>query len=191
MAGKVQFGISSAHYAVITTDDSGKMVWGTPVAMPGAENFNVSQGGGNENIIYADNINYWSRSTSTGISGDLQMAKFPDAFAIDVLGFTRDETTGGLLDGPSSIAKDFAFGFQLETDKGGKRVWLFKCSATKPNYTAATMTESITEANETVTITASPVEINGEQYVRITCETGDAGYDKFFDAVPIVSTPSA
>ena len=194
MAGKVQFGISNAHYAVITTDEQGNMTWGTPVAMPGAENFNVDNGGGNDNIIYADNINYWSRSTSTGISGDLQMAKFPDQFKIDCLGHVRDETTGGLLDGPSAASKDFALGFQLETNVGGKRVWLFKCSGTNPNYTAATMTESITEANETSTITASPVEINGQQYVRLTCETGDAGYDTFFDAVPLVGggdTPSA
>lgn len=190
---KVQFGISNAHYAPITTNEQGAMTWATPIPMPGAENFNVDNGGGNENIIYADNINYWSRNTSTGISGDLQMAKFPDQFLIDCLGYTRDETTGGLLDGPSSIAKDFAFGFQLDTDTGGKRVWLFKCSAAKPNYTAATVTESITEANETAAITASPIEINGEQYVRLTCETGQAGYDTFFAAVPLVGgdTPSA
>lgn len=181
MANKIQYGISNAYYAVMAEDGT----YGTPVAMPGAENLTIENSGGDSNVIYADNVNYWSKSAATGKSGELQMARFPVAFRKDVLGQTVDETTGGILEGPSDISKNFAFMFQLEGDNGGIRVCWYSCTATAPTYTAATASDSITEASETSTLTASPIDANGGKYVQIACEYGDAGFNDFFKKVPV------
>lgn len=187
MANKVQYGISNVYYAVETAEGQ----YSTPVKMPGAENLAISNSGGDQDTIYADNQNYWSRSSTSGKQGDLQMAKFPQSFLKDVLGQEIDETTGGVIEGPGDVAKAFALMFQLEGDAGGKRVCWFHCTATVPTYTAATNTDSISEASETSTVTASPVTIGGKLRTQISMESGDNGYVNFFTKVPLSTDQSS
>lgn len=186
MANKIQYGISNVYYAVKTGD--GK--YDTPVHMPGGENLSISNSGGDSNTIYADNINYWSKAAATGKSGDLQMAKFPESFYIDVLGQTKEEN-GGISEGPSDVSKEFALMFQLEGDAGGRRVVWFDCTATVPTFTAATATDSITEASESSTITAKPTEIGGKLKTQYSCESTDKAYADFFNAVPLATTTAS
>lgn len=191
MAGKIQYGISNVYYAILTEGTGGVCTYGTPVHMPGGENMSISNDGNNDNTIWADNIKYWTKSLSTGLSGDLQMAKFPETFYTDVLGMT-DETGGGYSMGPNDTPKEFALMFQLETDAGGKRVCWYGCTATVPTYTAATATDSITEGSETSSITAAPkliqTAVNTTRLVtQYVCETGDTNYANFFTAVPLVT----
>lgn len=181
-ANKIQYGISNVYYAVKTGDGT----YDTPVHMPGGENLAISNSGGDSNIIYADNVNYWSKAAATGKSGDLQMAKFPKSFYTDILGQTV-ETGGGISEGPSDVSKEFALMFQLEGDAGGRRVCWFDCTATVPTFTAATATDSITEASESSTITAKPTTINGKLKTQYSCESGDENYESFFSKVPLVS----
>lgn len=190
MAGKIQYGISNVYYAIATEGANGVTTYGTPVHMPGGENLSISNDGNNDNTIWADNIKYWNKTVSSGMSGDLQMAKFPNSFYTDILGMTAEEG-GGYSMSPNDVPKEFALMFQLETDTGGKRVVWYGCTATVPTYTAATATDSITEGSETSSITAAPKTIKTgtnttamkTQYV---CETGDDNYATFFDAVPLV-----
>lgn len=179
MANKIQYGISNVYYAVMTADG----VYSKPVHMAGGENLTISTSGGDDNTIYADNIKYWNKTISTGKSGDLQMAKFPESFYTDVLGQTK-ETEGGITESPNDTSKQFALMFQLEGDAGGRRVCWYNCTATIPTFTAATVTDSITEASETSTITASPVTVDGKLRIQYSCETGDTKYDKFFELPP-------
>jgi phi13 family phage major tail protein len=182
LANKVQYGISNVYYAIKTGDGKYKK----PVHMPGGENFQLSNSGGDNNIIYADNMNYWNKTNNTGKSGDLQMAKFPDSFHTDVLGQTKEDG-GGFSEGIDDISHEFALLFQLEGDAGGRRVCLFDCTATNPTFTAATATDSVTEASETSTITATAGLINGKKKVMYSCESGDTNYDTFFDKVPLTT----
>ena len=183
MANKVLFGISNVHYAVM--DDQG--AWGTPVHVEGAENFAIQTGGGNNDTIYADNIAYWTRAGSGNKSGTLQMAKFPDSWFVDILGQTKDQTTGALLESPTDVAKNFAFMFEVSGDAGGMRVCWYKCSSTIPTYTAATNTDSITEANQSVDISATPTKVGDLTLTQAACESGSAGYDTWFDAGPLAT----
>lgn len=181
---KVQFGISNVYYAVRNPTTG---VYSTPVHMEGAQNLSISTSGNDQNIIYADNINFWSKSASAGRSCDLQMTKFPDSFYTDILGQQKDATTGMLYDSPNDVSAEFALLFQLETDGGGKRVVWYRCTATVPTYTAGTVTESISEASETSTITAAAATFgkgaNAVSKVQGVCETGDSAYANFFTAV--------
>ena len=180
---KLQFGISNCYYAIRKADGT----YETPVHMEGAQNLSISNSGNDSNIIYADNINFWSKSAASGRSGDLQMTKFPDSFYTDVLGQEKDATTGMLYESPNDTSKEFALLFQLETDLGGKRVVWYRCTATSPTYTAGTVTDSISEASESSTITAAAATFGtGAKAVTKTqgvCETGDAAYNNFFAAV--------
>lgn len=179
MANKIQYGISNVYYAVMTEDG----VYNEPVHMAGGENLTISSSGGDDNTIYADNIKYWNKTISTGKSGDLQMTKFPESFYTDVLGQTKEEG-GGITESPNDTSKPFALMFQLEGDAGGRRVCWYNCTATTPTFTAATVTDSITEASETSTITASPVTVGGKLRTQYSCETGDTKYDSFFELPP-------
>lgn len=179
MPNKIQYGISNVYYAVMTADGT----YSTPVHMAGGENLTISSGGGDENTIWADNIKYWNKTISTGKSGDLQMAKFPKSFYVDVLGQTSEQD-GGITESPNDVSKQFALMFQLEGDAGGRRVCWYNCTATVPTFTAATATESITEANETSTITASPVMVGGKLRTQYSCESGESKYDTFFELPP-------
>lgn len=187
---KLQFGISNAYYAIRKPNGT----YEAPVRMEGAQNLTISNSGSDSNVVYADNMNFWSKSTKAGRSGDLQLTKFPESFYTDVLGQEKDSATGMLYESPNDTAKEFALLFQLETDLGGKRVVWYRCTATTPTYTAATVTESITEASESSTITAAAATFGtGENAVTKTqgvCETGDAAYNTFFNAV-VVPTPGA
>lgn len=182
MANKIQYGISNVYYAVMTADG----VYSAPVHMAGGENFTISSGGGDDNVIWADNIKYWNKTISTGKSGELQMAKFPKSFYTDVLGQTEEED-GGITESPSDVPSNFALMFQLEGDAGGRRVVWYNCTATVPTFTAATATDSITEASETSTISASPVTVGGKLRIQYSCETGDTKYDTFFASVPFAT----
>lgn len=179
MPNKIQYGISNVYYAVMTADG----VYSTPVHMPGGENLTISSGNGSDNIIWADNINYWNKTTSTGKSGDLQMAKFPKSFYVDVLGQTSEEE-GGVTESPNDTSKPFALMFQLEGDAGGRRVCWYNCTAAVPTFTAATATENITEASETSAITAAPVMVGGKLRTQYSCESGESKYEDFFDLPP-------
>ena len=182
MANKIQYGISNVYYAVMTADG----VYSTPVHMAGGEQMTINNGGGSDNIIYADNINYWNKNVSTGKSGDLQMAKFPKSFYTDVLGQTSEEG-GGVTEGPNDTSKPFALMFQLEGDAGGRRVCWYNCTATIPTFTAATATESITEASETSTITAAPVMVGERMRTQYSCEYDESKYDDFFTLPPFAT----
>jgi len=179
---KVQFGISNVHYAVIDPT-TGKH--GTPVAMPGADTMTISNSGGDNNDIYKDNVKYWSRSASTGKSGELQMAMFPEEFLINVLGQTK-ETGGGISEGPNDVANHFALMWEVDTDDGARRVCWFDCTATVPTRTDTTITDSVTEGMETSTITAIPFAIGGVKKTQYVCKTGDDDFATFFTKVPLI-----
>lgn len=185
---KVQFGISNVYYAVITGVDetTGNVQYATPVKMPGAENLAVSNGSGSNTTIYADNIDYYTHTASAGKTGELQMAKFPKQFLVDVLGQTA-ETGGGVSDSPNDRAKEFALLFQTEGDVGGKRYCWYRCTATPPTATHATNTDTVTEGSETSTITASAAMVAGVLKTTYSCEEMDENYANFFAAVPLVT----
>ena len=54
-ANKVKFGLKNVHYAVVTTNSTGKESYGTPVAWPGAVNLSLDAEG-DTNSFDADDI---------------------------------------------------------------------------------------------------------------------------------------
>ena len=186
---KVRFGLKKAYFAVY--DEAAKK-YEAPWANPGAEALDVSSGNADKQIINADDRIFYSKAGAGSKQLDLTVTRFSRDFYTKILGQTIDPTTGGLLESPDDIGKTFAFMFEVGGDQGAFRVCYFGCTSTVPTYSAGTNTDSsITESAEKATLSASAVTINGKACTVVTCEPGDAGYDKFFTAVPLPGTASA
>ena len=67
---KVKYNLKNTHYALLTYDQNGNPVYGTPVAMPGSVSISLDASGEPENF-YADGIAYYVINNNMGYEGDL------------------------------------------------------------------------------------------------------------------------
>lgn len=179
---KIKYGLSNVHYAVLT--DEKEWTYEAPVHVPGAVNLSLSAEGDKTNF-YADNIAYFVTQVNNGFTGDLEMALIPDEFLTDVLGYELDEATGMLLEVSNAIPKTIALMFQFENDDKSRKVALFKVAVGRPGMDHATKTETLEPQTDTIPITVIPMEKGDKTYTKGTAKTGDAGYETFYDAVPV------
>lgn len=82
----IEYGISNLYIGTYTVDNgTGEVTMGKPYHLPGAVSLGLDSDS-NENIFYADNIAYWTGYSSTGKSGELEVARFTDEFRQQFLG---------------------------------------------------------------------------------------------------------
>lgn len=177
---KVKFGLSHCYYSLITVT-SGSIVYGQPVAMPGAVNMNFSPSGESYNFA-ADNVaNYYSNSGVPGFSGDLEMAYIGDDFKKDVLGFQED-TNGAIYETANPTTKKFALLFQFEGDAKAVRHCLYNCTASRPSLNSNTIGETKEPVTDTITITATPNPDTNIVHAYLE-ESTDTAYTGWFSTV--------
>ena len=170
---KVKYGLHNVHYAVKTSGG-----YDTPVAIPGAVSISMDAQG-DLTKFFADNGVYWQASSNLGYEGDLEMAKFPKSFLLDIFGDT--EGTNGVVAEYSNVQpKEFALLFQFSGDADHTRYALYNCIATRPSINSETTNETIEPLTETMTISAVP----GSDYiVRGFVEQDATAYADWFTAV--------
>lgn len=169
---KIKFGISRCYYAVATIAANGSATYGTMKPLPGAVSLSLDAQG-DTNKFYADNIVYYTTVANNGYEGELELAKVPDDFLKDCLGYSAD-AKGVLYEDAGAQAAHFALVFQFEGDAHAKRHVLYNCVASRPSVSGTTKEESIEPQTETISITATTIY--------------NAGYDK--DIVKASATPS-
>lgn len=152
---KIKYGIKNCYYAVATIAANGSATYDTPVALPGAVSISLDPQG-DTSPFYADNIVYYTSIANNGYEGDLELAKLPDSFLTDVLGYVADKN-GVLFEDANAPAIHFALLFQFEGDAHAKRHVLYNCTATRPSVSGSTKEETIEPQTETITITATTV----------------------------------
>lgn len=152
---KIKYGIKGVYYAVATIAADGSATYDTPVALPGAVNLSLEPQG-DTSPFYADNIVYYTSVANSGYEGDLELAKVPDSFLKDVLGYAED-TNGIMYEDVNAPTVNFALLFQFEGDKHSKRHIMYNCTATRPSVAGATKQETIEPQTETISITATSV----------------------------------
>lgn len=180
--GKVQFGICKLHIARKYSDG-----YGIPHHMPGAEQLTVSNSDNTNNIISADNGEYYNGNGAANKTADLQVAKFDNFFLTQILGLIEEQ--GGLTESDGTM-KEFAAMWEVDGDDGGDRYVWFDCTSTVPTATYATTNAdgTITEASETATITAKRTEMaDGTRRLSHRKHKGAVGYNTFFDKVPFAA----
>ncbi len=188
-SSKVRFGLKRMFFSV-PTDGKYEKPWQNK----GAESVAISNGSSSSSSIAADdNPNFFTSSGAGGKELTVQAARFIRDFYTKVLGQTKDETTGALVESPTDVAKSFAFGFETTGDVGCYRVWVLNNTADTPTLTAATNTSSgINEDAETSNFKASPIACSdGVERTMVTFEPGDAGYEKAFENVPFMTMADA
>ena len=152
---KIKYGIKNVYYAVATISSTGTATYSTSVQLPGAVNISLSAEG-DSTPFYADNIVYYTSISNNGYSGDLELAKVPEEFLKDVLGYTAD-TSGVLVEDANAAPVHFALMFQFEGDAHAKRHVLYNCTAQRPDIAGATKEASIDPQTETISINATTI----------------------------------
>ena len=178
-----EWGIHKLAYAKITKVNGVITAFATPVMHPGAISLNITPGNNNDNALSADDGRYYGGAGAKTKTGELNVARFLDAFRQDILGEIAEG--GGLGEGDGTSA-EFALLWETNSDQGGTRNVWYDCTASdiSKNFATTTFDGNVTYATETSTITSSIAELpNGERRRKWSCEKGSANYDDFFTAV--------
>ena len=187
MANKIKYGLKNVYYAVATIASDGSATYTTPVAIPGAVSMSLEPQGDNT-PFYADNIVYWVGVANNGYQGDLEIARVPDSFKKDVLGYI-ESGNGLLVENANADAVHFALLFQFEGDVKATRHVMYNCTATRPAAAGNTKNENIEPETETMTITATSIYVSAITKDIVKSETvestGDTVYNGWFSAVTL------
>ncbi|MFM1525270.1 MULTISPECIES: major tail protein [Helcococcus] len=182
---KIKYGLSQVHYAVL--NDESENTYDTPKPIKGAVNLALSAEG-DTSTFYADNSAYFVTRLNNGFSGDLEVARIPEDFLTEVLGYEKDEATGMLLEVANAIPKTVALMFQFEQDINAKRVVLFKVAVGRPGVNHKTKNESLEPETDTIPITVTPLTINDKTFTKGVISATDKGYADFFTKVTLPSS---
>lgn len=200
---KVHFGLKNAYYfpmTEVTNPETGEVTtsYGAPKKWAGAVSIGLSNNASQEDF-YADDGVYYVTSSASSYEGDFESASVPRSFKKDIYGWLED-ANGALIETKDAQTRYFAFAFETSGDVGGQRTVFYKCSASIPEASSATLEDGTEVQTQTVTIKAigraDNITLGGEsrQLIQSTLNKGDAGYDTFFSApyVPasVVVNPS-
>ena len=183
-SNKIRYGIKNCYYAKATIGTTGAATYTTPVALEGAVSLSLSAQG-DTTKFFADNIVYWTGISNLGYEGDLELAKIPDSFYKDILGYVED-SKGVLLEDVNAAPAHFALMFQFEGDAHAKRCAMYNCVASRPNVEGNTKEESISPQTETISITATTIynSVLDKDLVKASCTPAQtAQYNNWLTAV--------
>lgn len=179
----VSFGLRNVHYSKATQADDGTWSFATPVALPGAQEFNSDVIGGST-TVRADDIVVAQLNQNGGRTLTLKVTELTDEFKIDILGYKKT-AEGNLVEITNAPVVTFALGVEFQGDVKARRVWYYLCNVTPINEATKTKSESI-EANAiTLNITVRPIAIDEENYTtHAIASKGDSNYSNFLTTAP-------
>lgn len=136
--------------------------------------------------FYADNILYWQGNSNNGYTGSLELARIPDSFYTDILGFEKDSATGVEYEKTGTKTSEFALLFQFEGDESATRHVMYRCTATRPSVSGQTVESSISPQTETINLVAMP-RIQ-DSFIKAKAGVGSSAYANWFDSVVLPTT---
>lgn len=187
--GRIRYGFSQLHYALITaTNSAGTPTYTTPVTILGAKSLSMTAAGA-EIAEPADNTTWYAGYTNDGYTGTIEFedTAAADTFLESVLGWTKG-ADGLVVEKANDAPKEFALLGQMELAGGtetGKRACFYRCTASRPDINAQTKeTGGLTVATNTLNIKAIPRLDNNA--VKVTVDSAGSAYTNFFSSVPSV-----
>ena len=180
---KIKYGLKNCKYAIATIASNGAATYAAPKDLPGAVSISLAAQG-DMTPFYADNIVYWTGVANNGYEGELELARVPEDFLKDVLGYKVGGNSLVYEDAGASPVH-FALLFQFEGDVSARRHVLYNCVATRPDLASQTKNESIEPQTETLNITATTVynAALDADVVKSYLNEGDTGYTTFLSTV--------
>ena len=185
MANKVEFGISNLYVGTYSVGTTGTVTMGTPYHQAGAISFSPEEQSESNNF-YADNVIYWSGYSGGTFEGDLEVAKFDDAFKTQFLGYVQKASDGGLAVVKNATKPKVYIAFQVEGDAESRRIIMYNCSLGGITREYATEEESIEPATETIAVTVAGDNNTGISMVSYNQAT--SGYSTLFTNPPAPTT---
>ena len=184
MANKVEFGISNLYVGTYTVNTDGTVTMGTPYHQPGAVSFSPEEQS-EANTFYADNMVYWSQYTGGTFEGDLEVAKFDDAFKTAYLGYVS-KSDGGLAVVKNAVKPKTYIAFQVEGDAESRRIIMYNCALGGITREYNTTEENIEPATETIAVTVTGDNKSGVSMVAYNKTA--TGYSTLFTNPPAPTT---
>ena len=176
MANKVEFGISNLHVGTYTDDGEGNITLGSPYHQKGAVSFSPEEQSENTKF-FADNIVYWSGFTGGSFEGDLEVAKFDDAFKTKFLGYKKT-ADGGLALVKGATKPNVYIAFQVEGDAESRRILMLNGAFGAITREFSTIEDTKEPATETLAVNVTGDNNTGISMVSY--KPDDAGYDDLF-----------
>jgi len=184
MANKVEFGISNLYVGTYTVGTTGTVTMGTPYHQAGAVSFSPEEQS-ESNKFYADNITYWAGYTGGTFEGDLEVAKFDDAFKTQFLGYIQ-KSDGGLGIVKNVTKPNVYLAFQVEGDAESRRVIMYNCSLGGIKREYSTVEENIEPITESIAVTVAGDAATGISMVSYNQSA--TGYSTLFTNPPAPTT---
>lgn len=181
---KVTFGLEKVHIAFFDDQGAEQPAWKTPIPIPGAVRWTPTTVG-EESSFYADNTKYFVATSNNGYTGELELALVPDEILAEMLGWEID-SNGALFEVADAMPKKFALLGQVQGDKKNRRFVYYDCQANRPAKERTTKGESIEVATDVLSMTVSPIEIEGRTLVKGDLELNEINpeaYNSFFSSV--------
>ncbi|MCH4205190.1 MAG: hypothetical protein LKF53_02200 [Solobacterium sp.] len=182
---KIKYGCKNAYYSVISKDDTtGAEKYATPIKLPGAKSISLSPTG-DDTEEYADDNIWYSATSNTGYDGTVELMGLPDSFLTDVLGQTKDATSGALIEKSSDKHSEFALLFEtsFEGDEKltSKRALMYRCTIARPDEGGSTKEKAISAATDSLKIKCLPRE--SDCAVKASVVNTDTAFSTWFDKV--------
>ncbi len=185
MANKVEFGISNLYVGTYSVGTTGTVTMGTPYHQAGAVSFSPEEQSESTNF-YADNVVYWSGYSGGSFEGDLEVAKFDDAFKTQFLGYVSKASDGGLAVVKNAVKPNVYIAFQVEGDAESRRVIMYNCSLGGITREYSTIEESKEPVTETISVTVAGDNKTGVSMVSYN--QASSGYSTLFTNPPAPAT---
>ena len=179
---KVTFGLSNAHYALITEGTNGEITYGEPVRLPGAVSLTLEPKG-EQADFYADNLVYYTTSANQGYDGTLEVALLTEEFRTEVLGETLTGTDNVFSESANANPKKIALLFEFDGDVKATRHLLTNVSVSRPGLNAATKTESTEPGTGELSFVAGPRPSDYVIKLSTGSTTTEAVYNSWYTAV--------
>ena len=182
MANKVVFGLENVHVGTYTVDPStSEVTLGTPYHVPGAVNMSL-EADSEENTFWADNVKYHVNYSDNGLTGELEMAMFPDEFKTRFMNYVA-LTGGGIAQVKGIQNKDVYIAFEASGDAEHRRCILYNVALGAITREYATTTESKEPQTATLPFTVSGD--NGTGIVKAEYPPTASAYNTLFTAPPV------
>lgn len=177
---KIKYNIRNVHYALVTIEDDGKVVFGTPVPIPGAVSISLDPQG-EPAIFYADGYAYYTVNNNQGYEGDLEIALIPESFYTDVLKESLD-ANNVLIETATIETSAFALLFEFDGDVKKIRHVLYNCTASRPAIESETKENDINVQKEKLSFKATPLD-GGYVKARTSDNTSAEAYAGWYNQV--------